>query len=82
MTTEYEAIKAGAKEAVTEWLQTPSGRDAIEAGVKSAVLDWFELSATGQAQIPWATERAVTAWLDGNKGALAHAIAGPGRTGQ
>lgn len=64
MPTDYEAVKAGAKEAVTEWLETHP--DRVEAGARNAVLDWFELSTTGQAQIPWGTERAVTAWLDGN----------------
>jgi hypothetical protein len=75
MTPEYEAIKAGVKEAVTEWLETPQGPEAIETGVKSAVLDWFELSMTGQAQIPWGTERAVTEWLKGNKPAIVRAVA-------
>ncbi|MFC8201337.1 hypothetical protein ACFUTV_38970 [Streptomyces sp. NPDC057298] len=75
MTTDYEAVKAGAKEAVTEWLDTPHGREVIEVGVKSALLDWFELSTTGQAQIPWATERAVTAWLADNKPTVVRAVA-------
>lgn len=75
MTSEYEAIKAGAQEAVTEWLATSDGRDAVTTGVKSAVLDWFELSTTGQAQIPWATEQAVTTWLANNQPAIVRAIA-------
>ncbi|WP_103543332.1 hypothetical protein [Streptomyces sp. SM1] len=73
--TDYEAIKAGAKEAVTEWLDTTHGQDAIANGVKFAVLGWFELSTTGQAQIPWATERAVTAWLAENRPALLRTLA-------
>lgn len=75
MTTDYEAIKAGAKEAVAEWLDTTYGQDVIAKGVKFAVLDWFELSTTGQAQIPWATERAVTAWLTDNKATIVRAVA-------
>lgn len=73
MSTDYEAVKAGAKEAVSEWLETHP--DRIEAGARNAVLDWFELSTTGQAQIPWGTERAVTAWLDGNKPTIVRAVA-------
>lgn len=73
MTTEYEAIKAGTAEAVLHWLETHP--DRVEAGVRAAVLDWFELSTTGQAQIPWGAERAVTAWLKDNKPALRRALA-------
>ena len=77
--TDYEAVKAGAKEAVTEWLATNDGRDAVTTGVKAAVLDWFELSTTGQAQIPWATEQAVAAWLEGNQLAIVGAVAAGAR---
>lgn len=73
MSTDYEAVKAGAKEAVAEWLETHP--DRIEAGVRNAVLDWFELSTTGQAQIPWGTELAVTAWLADNKPTIVRAVA-------
>jgi hypothetical protein len=75
MPTDYEAVKAGAKEAVTEWLKTTEGREAITTGARAAVLDWFELSTTGQAQIPWGTERAVTAWLADNKPTIVRAVA-------
>lgn len=37
MTTEYEAIKAGASEAVLHWLDTHP--DQVQAGVKAAVTD-------------------------------------------
>lgn len=75
MTTDYEAVKAGAKEAVSDWLKTAHGRDTVTVGVKAAVLDWFEMSTTGQAQIPWGTEQAVAAWLIDNKPAIVRAIA-------
>jgi hypothetical protein len=72
--TEYEAIKAGAKEAVTEWLDTTSGRDAVTAGVRSAVLHWIELTAQGSCAIDSGAERAVTAWLKDNKPAILRAV--------
>lgn len=75
MTTDYEAVKAGVKEAVTEWLETHAGREAIEAGTKSAVLDWIELTAQGSCAIDTGAERAVTAWLEGNKPAIVRAVA-------
>jgi hypothetical protein len=72
--TEYEAIKAGAKEAVTEWLDTTSGRDAVTAGVRSAVLHWIELTAQVSRAIDSGAERAVTAWLKDNKPAILRAV--------
>lgn len=75
MTTDYEAVKAGAKEAVTEWLETHAGREAIAAAVKSAVLDWIELTAGGSCAIDSGAERAVTAWLKDNKPAVVRAVA-------
>lgn len=77
MSTDYEAIKAGAKEAVTEWLDTTHGQDAITSGVKFAVIDWIELTAQGSCAIDSGAERAVTAWLDENRPALLRALAGP-----
>lgn len=72
--TDYEAVKAGAKEAVTEWLDTTSGREAIAAGARSAVLDWIELTAQGSRAVDSGAERAVTAWLEGNKSAIVRAV--------
>lgn len=73
MSTDCEAVKAGAKEAVTEWLETHP--DRIETGVKSAVLDWIELTGQGSCAIDSGAERAVTAWLAENRPALLQALA-------
>jgi hypothetical protein len=81
MPTDYEAVKAGAKEAVAEWLDTSAGREAVTTGMKHAVIDWFELSTTGQGQIPWGVERAVAAWLDSNKSTIVRAVAEAAATG-
>lgn len=75
MPTEYEAIKAGAKEAITEWLETSTGRDALTAGVRSAVIDWIELTRPGERAVSWGTENAVTAWIKANEPALLRALA-------
>lgn len=63
MTTDYEAVKAGAMEAVTEWLDTGVGREAVTAGVKSAVLDWIELTRQGEGAVSWGAGRAVADWI-------------------
>lgn len=75
MTTDYEAVKAGAMEAVTEWLDTGVGREAVTAGVKSAVLDWIELTAQGSGAIDSGAERAVAAWIADNKPTIVRAVA-------
>jgi len=78
MSTDYEAVKAGAKEAVTEWLETNPGREAIEAGVKSAVVDWIELTALGTFAVSDGAKAAVNTWLtdhgDGLRQVLAEAV--------
>lgn len=74
MTSEYEAIKAGAKEAVTEWLETTQGREAVTAGARSAVVDWIELTSQGSAAISWGTECAITEWVKNNEPALLKAL--------
>lgn len=75
MPNEYDAIKAGAMEAVTEWLDTGVGREAVTDGVKSAVLDWFELTAQGSGAIDSGAERAVAAWIADNKPTIVRAVA-------
>lgn len=75
MTTESEAIKAGTKEAISEWLATDKGRDTVTAGVKSAVLDWIELTAQGSRAIDSGAERAVADWVKGNEPAFLRALA-------
>lgn len=75
MPTDYEAIKAGAKEAVTEWLDTTKGREAITAGARSAVVDWIELTRTGEGAVSWGAERAITEWVKGNEPAFLAALA-------
>lgn len=72
--TDYEAVKAGAKEAITEWLETPEGHQAIAAGARSAVLNWIELTAEGAGAITCAAERAVTDWLKSNETAFLRAL--------
>jgi hypothetical protein len=76
MTPDYEAIKAGAKEAVTEWLDTAVGRQTIADGARSAVLDWIELTGQGSCAIDSGAERAVAAWLKDHKPAIVRAVAG------
>jgi hypothetical protein len=73
MTTDYEAIKAGAKEAVTEWLDTEQGREAVTAGARSAVADWIDLTALGTFAVSDGAKAAVTAWLADNGHDLARA---------
>lgn len=75
MSTDYEAIKAGAKEAVTEWLETREGRKAIADGARSAVVDWIELTRTGEGAVSWGAERAITEWVKGNEPAFLRALA-------
>lgn len=75
MPTDYEAVKAGAKEAVTEWLETEPGRDAITAGARSAVLDWIELTGQGSGAVSWGAGRAITDWVNGNEPAFLRAFA-------
>lgn len=75
MTTDYEAVKAGAKEAVTEWLETSEGREAITAGARSAVLDWIELTGQGSCAIDSGAERAIAEWLKGNEPAFRRSVA-------
>ncbi|MEU5892520.1 hypothetical protein ABZ835_37625 [Streptomyces sp. NPDC047461] len=74
MSSEYEAIKAGAKEAVTDWLETTEGREAIAAGARAAVVDWIELTALGTFAVSDGAKAAVTAWLDGNEAVVANAV--------
>lgn len=73
MPTDYEAIKAGAKEAVLHWLETHP--DRIEAGARSAVLDWIELTAQGSCAIDSGAERAIAEWAKGNEPAFLRALA-------
>lgn len=75
MPTDYEAVKAGAKEAVTEWLETTAGREAIAAGARSAVLDWIELTGQGNGAISWGVTRAVTDWIKADESAFLRAVA-------
>lgn len=75
MSTDYEAVKAGAKEAVTEWLETSEGREAITAGARSAVLDWIELTGQGSCAIDSGAERAIAEWVKGNEPAFLRALA-------
>lgn len=75
MSTEYEAIKDGAKEAIAEWLETTAGREAVTAGARSAVVDWIELTSQGSAAVSWGTECAVTEWVKNNEPALLKALA-------
>ncbi|WP_405671428.1 hypothetical protein [Streptomyces sp. NBC_01530] len=75
MTTDYEAVKAGAKEAVTEWLETTEGREAIAAGARSAVLDWIELTGEGTSAVSWGAERAVTDWIKADEPAFLRSLA-------
>jgi hypothetical protein len=72
--TDYEAVKAGAKEAVTEWLDTPRGREAITAGARSAVVDWIELTRQGESAVSWGAESAVADWIKANGSALLRAL--------
>lgn len=74
MDSDYEAIKAGTKEAVAEWLETAQGREAITAGARAAIVDWIELTALGTFAVSDGAKAAVTAWLDGNEDVVAHAI--------
>ncbi|WP_217553077.1 hypothetical protein [Streptomyces sp. GbtcB6] len=74
MSTDNEAIKAGTKEAITEWLETTAGRDAITAGARSAVVDWIELTSQGGAAISWGAERAITDWVKNHEPALLRAL--------
>ncbi|MEU8752024.1 hypothetical protein AB0C88_16175 [Streptomyces chartreusis] len=73
MTTDYEAIKAGAKEAVAEWLETRP--DCIEAGVRTAVLDWIELTDQGSCAIDSGAERAIAEWVKAHESELLRAFA-------
>ncbi|MFF7763121.1 hypothetical protein [Streptomyces griseorubiginosus] len=75
MTTDYEAIKAGAKEAVAEWLETTEGREAITAGARAAVADWIELTALGSFAVSDGAKAAVNAWLTDNGGGLHRVLA-------
>ncbi|MFI6662523.1 hypothetical protein ACIBL8_44260 [Streptomyces sp. NPDC050523] len=75
MPTDYEAVKAGAKEAVTEWLETSEGRDAITAGARTAVADWIELTSQGGAAVSWGAEQAVADWIKANDPALLRVLA-------
>ena len=75
MPTDYEAIKAGAKEAITEWLETTEGREAITAGARSAVLDWIELTGEGSSAIGWGAGRAVADWIKADEPAFRRAVA-------
>lgn len=75
MSTDYEAIKAGAREAVTAWLDTTHGQDAITSGVKFAVIDWIELTAQGSCAIDSGAERAIADWVKGNEPAFLKALA-------
>ncbi|UXY28576.1 hypothetical protein [Streptomyces sp. HUAS TT20] len=72
MTTDYEAIKAGAKEAVAEWLETHP--DRIKAGVRTAVLDWIELTAQGSCAIDSGAERAIAEWVKAHEPELLRAF--------
>lgn len=75
MSTEFEAIKAAAKEAITEWLETSEAREAITAGARSAVLDWIELTSQGGAAVSWGAEQAVATWIKTNDAALYRTVA-------
>ena len=75
MSTNYEAVKAGTKEAVTEWLATAEGREAITAGVRSAVVDWIELTGEGNGAISWGASRAVTDWIKADEPAFRRTVA-------
>ncbi|MFC4466705.1 hypothetical protein ACFPH6_19595 [Streptomyces xiangluensis] len=75
MPTDYEAVKAGTKEAITEWLETTDGREAITAGARSAVVDWIELTALGTFAVSDGAKAALNAWLADNGEALAQTIA-------
>jgi hypothetical protein len=73
--TEYEAIKAGAKEAVTEWLETTEGREAVAAGARSAVIDWIELTRQGEGAVSWGAGRAVSDWIKADEPRFLRALA-------
>lgn len=75
MPTDYEAVKAGVKEAVTEWLETSEGREAITAGARSAVVDWIELTRQGEGAVSWGAGRAVTDWIKADEPAFRRAVA-------
>ena len=75
MSTDYEAVKAGAKEAVTEWLATSEGREAITAGARSAVLDWIELTRQGEGAVSWGASRAVADWIKADEPVFRRAVA-------
>lgn len=75
MSADYEAVKAGAKEAVTEWLATSEGREAITAGARSAVLDWIELTGQGASAVSWGAGRAVTDWIKADEPAFLQSVA-------
>ncbi|MEH0637306.1 hypothetical protein QBA35_28945 [Streptomyces bottropensis] len=75
MPTDYEAVKAGAKDAVTEWLATSEGREAITAGARSAVLDWIELTGEGSGAVSWGAGRAVTDWIKADEPGFRRALA-------